>query len=143
MPEKPLLPNALSIQDLTAPTQTQAEKPMNHAADAFGYLLGGLASRVPKDAIRFIPMPGVPIRFLEYQTMPPWMEIGPTPRRTHLRGRGGKSSAMEAMANEYLRNNPGAKMAKVSIKDGQEVVHTTEAGGELQLDADGVYRPKP
>lgn len=55
----------------------------------------------------------------------------------------GKSAAMEVMADEFMRRNPGAKMARVSIANGQEQVHVTEAGGELRKDTDGIYRAKP
>lgn len=57
--------------------------------------------------------------------------------------RAGKSAVMEALADNFMRRNPGAKVAKCSIVNGKEHVQVIEARGELHKGADGIYRSKP
>jgi hypothetical protein len=54
----------------------------------------------------------------------------------------GKTRRLDALAEDFLTRNPGAKLARVSIVDGEERVQVTEARGELHQDADGVYRSR-
>lgn len=149
MPEKPLLPNALEIQgeiegcraDVDA-SQRPGRDVNSHYEDALPYLSAGL---YPPGGIRFMKVPELPSYLTEALDRDRQAMLHAAGIRKAQMGRprqAGKSAAMDAMARELLKNNPGAKLAKVSIVDGQEQVHTTEAGGELQLDADGVYRPK-
>lgn len=156
-----LLPNALTIQAETEaepepiepiilhqPEALRRRKAimehlghMDHIMDAAGYMMAGMGRphtepetqeggyEVQIDALSY---DGRTIKKVSTVNV-----NKPGPRR------GGKSLEMERLAQELLKNNPGAKLAKVSIQDGHQVVEVTEAGGELTKGADGIYRPKP
>jgi len=114
MPEKPLLPNALEIQGEMESCHAELD------ASPEGF-------EVQIDALSF---DGRSIKKVATATV---NKAGPR--------RGGKSLEMDRLAQDLLKNNPAAKLARVSFVDGQEVIHTTEAAGELTKHPDGVYRP--